>query len=192
MMAENQLSDFQTKKVLRVFNILYDRNDDGVIAKDDFLIAIDKFVSVLGWPKDGDQYNKGKDTLLLIWDDLKKYADENQDDKVSKDEWVQMWSDCLQSVKHGKPFPEWQQRFMQFMFEVNDKSGDNEIDIDEYTTVWNKSYGIPVEECREAFHKISDGKNITREVFEMLWIEYFVSNERAARGNYLFGIPDFI
>lgn len=35
-------------------------------------------------------------------------------------------------------------------------SGDNEIDIDEYTTVWNKSYGIPVEECREAFHKISD------------------------------------
>lgn len=46
-----------------------------------------------------------------------------QDDKVSKDEWVQMWSDCLQSVKHGKPFPEWQQRFMQFMFEVNDKSG---------------------------------------------------------------------
>lgn len=26
----------------------------------------------------------------------------------------------------------------------------------------------------------------------MLWIEYFVSNERAARGNYLFGIPDFI
>lgn len=47
----------------------------------------------------------------------------HQDEKVSKDEWVQMWSDCLQSVKHGKPFPEWQQRFMQFMFEVNDKSG---------------------------------------------------------------------
>lgn len=35
-------------------------------------------------------------------------------------------------------------------------SGDDEIDIDEYTTVWNQSYGIPVEECREAFHKISD------------------------------------
>lgn len=42
---------------------------------------------------------------------------------MSKEEWTQMWSDCLQSVKNGKPFPEWQQRFMQFMFEVNDKSG---------------------------------------------------------------------
>jgi hypothetical protein len=36
------------------------------------------------------------------------------------------------------------------------------------------------------------GKNVSRETFEMLWMEYFVSNERTARGNYLFGVPDFI
>ena len=36
------------------------------------------------------------------------------------------------------------------------------------------------------------GKNITREEFEELWMEYFVSNDTSAKGNYLFGVPDFM
>jgi hypothetical protein len=36
------------------------------------------------------------------------------------------------------------------------------------------------------------GKNITREAFEELWMEYFVSNDTSAKGNYLFGVPDFM
>lgn len=65
-----------------------------------------------------------------------------------------------------------------------------------YTMYNNFSFRRCNERERERILKILyfffQGKNITREVFEMLWIEYFVSNERAARGNYLFGIPDFI
>lgn len=190
-MADGSLTDFQKKKILRVFRLLYDTNKDGVIKKEDFGLAIDKICKILHWIKGGDEYSKAEETLTLIWEGLKKYADQNQDDKVSEEEWLKMWTDCVQDIKSKKEFPEWQQKFIDFMFKVNDTSGDNEIDEEEYTTVY-QAYGINKDNCITAFKKISGGKNITRAEFEELWMEYFVSNDTSAKGNYLFGVPDFM
>ena len=46
-----------------------------------------------------------------------------KDDKVSEEEWLKMWTDCIQDIKSKREFPEWQQKFIDFMFKVNDTSG---------------------------------------------------------------------
>lgn len=34
-----------------------------------------------------------------------------------------MWTESVKDIKSGKEFPEWQKKFVDFMFKVNDKSG---------------------------------------------------------------------
>ena len=46
----------------------------------------------------------------------------HQDLKVTQDEWLRMWGDCLADIEKGR-FPAWQQKYMDLMFDVNDKSG---------------------------------------------------------------------
>ena len=57
---------------------------DMLTAKTPYDIAIFLFVvfqkicKILNWTKGGDEYSKAEETLTLIWEGLKKYADENQ------------------------------------------------------------------------------------------------------------------
>ena len=46
-----------------------------------------------------------------------------QDDKITQEEWLKMWQDCIKASGNTSDLPEWQQRYMDFMFEVNDTSG---------------------------------------------------------------------
>ncbi|OWF53609.1 sarcoplasmic calcium-binding proteins I, III, and IV-like [Mizuhopecten yessoensis] len=185
-MADSELTKFQKAKILRVFNILYDSNKDGYIEEKDFTLAIEKVCLILEWPENSEKHRETEEALGLIWTGLKTYADVNADGRVSKDEWICMWEDCIRS----NTVPEWQEKFMEFMFNVNDKSGDKEIDAKEYETYYSNY--ISVEECRMAFHKMSGGENISRSEFRKLWKEYFFSDDREAKGNYLFGVPDFL
>ena len=46
-----------------------------------------------------------------------------QDGIVTKEEWINMWTNTLATIKSGQPFPSWQQQYMEFMFYANDTSG---------------------------------------------------------------------
>ncbi|XP_041355757.1 sarcoplasmic calcium-binding proteins I, III, and IV-like [Gigantopelta aegis] len=191
-MAGTALTDFQKKKILDVFNTLYDTNKDGVIELTDFEEAIKKFCSIHKWPKDGDKYIAAKHTMSTIWDGLRGFADYDEDNKVTKDEWLKMWSSCVGdlSTDGDKGFPDWQKNYMEFMFTVNDTSGDGFIDKSEYTTLYT-AFGIDKATCETTFDRLAQGTNgkISKEDFKTLWKEYFVSNDRNARGNFLFGKP---
>jgi hypothetical protein len=41
-------------------------------------VVFQKICKLLNWTKGGDEYSKAEETLTLIWEGLKKYADENQ------------------------------------------------------------------------------------------------------------------
>ncbi|XP_069102492.1 calexcitin-1-like [Argopecten irradians] len=184
-MAGSDLSSFQRSKILRVFDILYDSDKDGYIEEKDFVMAIEKVRNILEWQVGSDKHKNAQKALGLVWTGLLSYADANSDGRVSTDEWLKMWEDCIKK----DTVPEWQHGFMEFMFNVNDKSGDNEIDKDEYKTYY-QNY-IPLDDCETAYHKISGGKNISKSDFSQLWKDYFFSDDREAKGNYLFGVPDF-
>lgn len=183
------LTDFQKKKILNLFENLYDTNKDGVIEKCDFDEALDKIKSLHHWNNNDDAYKSAQGTLNSIWDGLKDRADVNKDGKITKEEWTKMWEGCIKDVASGKGFPAWQQNYMEFMFYANDTSGDNLIDRDEYTAVY-KLLGFPDADVKVCFDKISEGckdQMINKDTFEALWKEYFVAEDPNAKGNFLFG-----
>jgi len=49
---------------------------------------------------------------------------------------------------------EWQQRYMNFMFDLEDASDDGTIDASEFAMVCS-SYGLDTSECEDAFNKMS-------------------------------------
>ncbi|KAL8559958.1 hypothetical protein ACOMHN_041429 [Nucella lapillus] len=185
------LSDFQRQKVVSVFQRLYDSNKDGVIDQKDFSYAIEKISGLHHWGKNDEKHDKAKATLAQIWEGLKSVADKNEDGIVTQEEWINMWTATLTSVQAGKPFPDWQQLYMEFMFYANDTSGDGFIDREEYVTI-QKLFGNKEDESHKAFDVLSEGKAdglLSKTDFENLWHEYFLSTDTKNKGNYLFGLP---
>lgn len=184
------LSEFQLKKVVNVYQNLYDSNKDGVIDSKDFNDAIEKISTLHHWGKCDKKYGEAKAQLENIWKGLRKFADKNKDDIVTKDEWIAMWEQVLAKVSAGEPFPDWQQQYMEFMFYANDTSGDNFIDRDEYVTI-QTLFGNNEADSNTAFDRLSEGTDgmISKEDFTGLWREYFLSTDSSQRGNFLFGLP---
>lgn len=183
------LTKFQQKKITHLFERLYDTNKDGVIEKCDFDEALGKISTLHHWSKDDASFQKANETVDKIWAGLREKADKNKDGKITKEEWETMWGNCIKDVVDGKPFPAWQQDYMEFMFYANDTSGDGFIDRDEYTTIYSL-FGFSKEDVNACFDKISQGCEgglLSKEHFETLWREFFTTEDENAKGNYLFG-----
>ncbi|KAL1490764.1 hypothetical protein ABEB36_013409 [Hypothenemus hampei] len=182
------ISDFRKKKLLYVFNVFFDVNQSGTIDKKDFELAIEKICTLRGWPQGSAHYKKTYDSMIQIWDGLRQRADSNQDGQVSVEEWASMWDDYSKNPDNAL---EWQNQYQRFMFDLEDASGDGSIDIDEFTSVCS-CYGLKAQECKEAFQKMSGGKSeVNWQQFQILWKQFFVSEDPSEPGNFIFGKTNF-
>jgi Ca2+-binding EF-hand superfamily protein len=181
------MDPFLQKKWERVFSTFFDTNRDGVLEWPDFVGIIDRIREVRG--ADCPIFKTAEKTFEKIWENLVVLADKNKDDKISLDEWKQMWK-VLTSSSTGS---NWQSDYLNYMFTVLDSSGDNLIDREEYIAVM-ESYGVPKAEANSAFDKFAvgaDGKplqGIDLATFKALWKEFFEATEPSAKGNFLFGM----
>ncbi|XP_059158578.1 calexcitin-2-like [Physella acuta] len=183
------LTEFQRKKILNLFENLYDTNKDGVIEKCDFDAALEKISTLHHWKTNDEAFKKAQDTVSAIWEGLRKRADKNKDGRITKEEWTKMWEECIKDVVEGRSFPEWQQEYMEFMFYANDTSGDGFIDRGEYTAIY-ELFGFSNDDVNKCFDKISEGlpnNMLSKSDFEALWRDYFVAENDDAKGNFLFG-----
>ncbi|XP_043266730.1 calexcitin-2 [Venturia canescens] len=181
------ISEFRKKKLLFVFNTFFDVNESGGIDAGDVDLAVQKICESRGWAPGHEKYQKVKETLQKVWDGLKSGADENQDGQVSHDEWYSMWETYAKDP--SQPL-EWQQTYMNLMFDLVDSSGDGSIDEDEFSLVCS-SHGVQEAESREAFKKLEVGQEVNREKFIALWKVFFSSDDPSAPGNFVFGKTSF-
>lgn len=182
------ISDFRKKKLLYVFNVFFDVNQSGEIDLKDFEIAIEKICSLRGWPAEHPKNKETHQVMLKVWEGLKQKADKDNDGQVSVEEWCNMWDAY---AKDPDSVLDWQQRYMNFMFDLEDASNDGTIDAAEFATVCS-SYSLDKKECEEAFKKMSKGeKEVTRDQFAALWKEYFSAEDVNAPGNFIFGKTSF-
>ncbi|XP_058804134.1 calexcitin-2 [Phymastichus coffea] len=177
------LSEFRKKKLLFVFNTFFDVNHSGSIDIKDFDLAVQKICEARGWGAGHPRFQQTKDTLNKVWDGLQKRADADNDGQISRDEWYSMWEEYAKDPGHAV---EWQQTYMNLVFDLEDTSGDGSIDETEFSQVCI-SYGVNETESREAFKKLQVGSEVTRDKFEKLWQEFFTSDDPSTPGNYIFG-----
>lgn len=71
--------------------------------------------------------------------------------QVSVDEWCNMWDAY---AKDPSSVMDWQTKYMNFMFDLEDASTDGSIDVEEFTLVCS-SYGLDKAECQDAFQKMA-------------------------------------
>lgn len=174
------LSEFQKKKLCHVFKLFFDVDHNNIIDWRDFECAVDRFCESHNWPKDGSQREEALSAMKLVWEGLQARADGNKDGHVTVGEWLKMWEE------ESSQLPEWQTRYMELMFSVNDKSGDGIVDVEEYTQVY-KNYGISTQDCHKAYDKFSAAGPVDRARFSELWTQYFTSSDPNDAGNFLFG-----
>ncbi|XP_072396940.1 calexcitin-2 isoform X1 [Diabrotica undecimpunctata] len=182
------ISEFRKRKLLYVFHVFFDVNQSGTIDRKDFELAIDKICSLRGWANGTPQYKKTFDDMITIWEGLKFKADANKDGQVSVEEWATMWDEFSKTPENAL---EWQTQYMRFMFEMEDSSGDGAIDVDEFTGVCS-CYGLDPAECKLAFQKMAQGQHsVSYEQFEVLWKQFFTSENPSDPGNFIFGKTNF-
>ncbi|GAB0092381.1 sarcoplasmic calcium-binding protein 2 [Sergentomyia squamirostris] len=184
----SDISDFRKKKLLYVFNVFFDINQSGEIDVKDFEQAIEKICTLRGWPAGSAKNKETYDCMIKIWEGLRSKADKDNDGQVSVEEWCNMWDAY---AKDPSTVMDWQHRYMNFMFDLEDASNDGTIDAVEFAQVCS-CYGTDRKECEEAFAKMSKGaEEVSREEFAELWQEYFASEDPSAPGNYIFGNLSF-
>ncbi|XP_066589971.1 calexcitin-1 [Prorops nasuta] len=178
------ISEFRKQKLLFVFNAFFDVNQSGTIDKKDFDLAVQRICDSRRWSADNPKVQQTKETLLKVWEGLRSRADQDQDGQISREEWYSMWEEYAKDPAHAL---EWQHTYMNFMFDLEDSSGDGSIDESEFSVVCSSLAGVQEAEAREAFKKMSAGQEVTREKFGDLWKEFFCSDESSAAGNFIFG-----
>lgn len=178
------VSDFRKKKLLHVFNTLFDSNQSGSIDKNDLEGIANNIAKVRGFESGDAKLKEIQESLQTIWDLLQKRGDADNDAVISADEWIEM---CDEYANNPDAPSQWQNACMKFIFDVEDSSRDGSIDAGEFSTIY-ASFGLNKEEAVKAFNKLSNGKsNITWGEFQELWKEYFTSDDPNARGTFIFG-----
>lgn len=183
------ISEFRQKKLLYVFHVFFDVDRSGTIEQNDFELALEKIGRMRGYSKTDQKYLDTQKTLLTIWEGLKATADKDGDGQISTQEWLNVWEEF--SAAPDKPL-DWQTQYQNFIFDLQDTSGDGTIDEGEFVSVCS-GYGISDADGKESFDKFSDNNKVevNRTEFANLWKQFFTSDDPNVRGNFIFGKTKF-
>jgi juvenile hormone diol kinase len=175
------VSEVRKNKLNYIFDTFFDINKDGSIEQNDFELAIENIAKLRGYKKGGPRYQDTNDSFLKIWDSLRVKADTNKDNKVSREEWIALWS-SKDAVND-----EWKDLYKSFMFRLQDANADGSIDAEEFVSVTG-TFGVPKDEAQKAFDKIAaGGKEVNIAYYTDLWGQFFTSDDASAVGNCIFG-----
>lgn len=181
---------FLLKKWERIFNVFFDRNASAEVDWGDFYLVVRQVRDIYG--AQSEQMKYARNTMKALWEGLKKEADKNNDELISLAEWVQILRGT--DPKHENP---WFMEYLNFMFKLFDVSEDKVVDINEYSDGM-QAYGCTNAEAQQAFNKFAvDAKGkplmaVDFAQFKALYKDYFHSEDKTCKGNWLFGPMDGI
>lgn len=197
-----ELSEFQKRKLLYEFHTFFDLSKDGTLEWQDFEMARQKICDMSGWKVGSKRYVQVHELFKEIWRKLQDDGDENFDGKITEEEWLKMWQafnrQYIEQLKKSKDqnepvkLPDWLDKYMEYKFNLLDRTGNGCVDIEEYEYVMSE-FGVPPKDAKNAFIMFSQNneKRIDLEYFKELCAEYYRSNDPGALGNFINGRLDF-
>ncbi|KAL8595516.1 hypothetical protein ACOMHN_000725 [Nucella lapillus] len=197
--SNTDLSEFQKKKLLHEFYTYFDLNKDGTLEWKDFDMAREKICQLSGWKLGTDRFLKTQELFTDIWRRLQDQGDENLDGKITAEEWVSMWQrfhrERVAEEKKAKKgegetvrMPDWLERYVEYKFNLYDRTGDGVIDADEFEYVLS-DFGVSSKDARACFLMFSNNNEykVDLEYFKALSAEYYRSDDPSALGNFITG-----
>ncbi|XP_076438886.1 calexcitin-2-like [Babylonia areolata] len=203
--SNTDLSEFQKKKLLHEFHTYFDLNKDGALEWKDFDMAREKICQLSGWKLGTDKFLRTKELFTEIWRRLQDEGDANMDGKITAEEWVSMWQrfhkESLAEERKEKKggegdntnrIPDWLERYVEYKFNLYDRTGDGVIDADEFEYVLS-DFGVPSKDARSCFLLFSNNNAVKVDLsyFKTLSAEYYRSDDPSALGNFITGRLDF-
>lgn len=178
------LSDLQKSKIQNLFH-MFDTDINGMIEKSDIVRIINTCSARFGWERGGLDYKEFETHFLSMWAGMVKRADKNQDQQVSLQEFLDFYSDLLDS-------PEEYQVVLGGLggaiFGTFDVNFDGELTLGEYKEFY-AAMGLSTGFATTIFARLdlnTNGRISIREL-TILLDEFFSSQDPNAPGNFLFG-----
>ncbi|MEM1368755.1 MAG: EF-hand domain-containing protein [Cyanobacteria bacterium P01_H01_bin.15] len=125
------LTEFQTRKLLKLFS-MYDADHDGFLVKKDFSDIAKKLANLRNWGLRSPRYLAIDSQLTQNWKCLEGEADTDGDHRVSIDEWLAFYDSVLSDPQK---YEQRVKKLMDLVFEVFDTDGDGLISKSEWSNL---------------------------------------------------------
>uniref|UniRef100_B8HL04 Calcium-binding EF-hand-containing protein n=1 Tax=Cyanothece sp. (strain PCC 7425 / ATCC 29141) TaxID=395961 RepID=B8HL04_CYAP4 len=185
------LGELQQKKIERLFNVL-DSDRNGLLEQGDFAKRASVLTTIRGENTDSPLYQKLYATQMAWWENLRAATDKDNNGQVTLEEWSAFWEAWLTSVANEAatgqtPSLEAIKGSAAVTFDMIDSNQDGQVTSDEYAS-WFQTLNLGGD-GKNHFNRLDlDGDGIvSRDEAIKLSLEFFLSNEPEAPGNYLYG-----
>ena len=177
------LSDLQTKKLTRYFQV-YDIDDDGRIAASDFERIVENVQMLHGYPAGVSAVSELRGAYMSLWNRIRG-ADGDGDGTIDVDEWLAYWQLALEDDARYEAEVE---AITDRIFTVFDLDEDDAIGPGEFADFYG-TFGLPVSLAETVFVSLDRNEDGVLTRAEMLEIgrEFFRGDDVEAAGNVLFG-----
>ena len=175
------LTDIQTRKLTKLFR-LYDANDDGVLIQQDFIALAARLTEL---QQSSAHYVQIVAHLQQDWTCLCAAADQNQDARITLDEWLTYYDQVLDDIKQ---YASRVIALVTLLFDAFDQDGDGLISEQEWISLLTVFNVQPIY-ASSIFLNLDvnqDGVLNQEEVLTLIH-DFFYINEPSAPANFIFG-----
>ncbi|MFY0601832.1 MAG: hypothetical protein JXR03_19310 [Cyclobacteriaceae bacterium] len=180
------LSEFQTQKWNHFFNIL-DSNKNDKVTELDFIGIAENLCVLWGYRSGTEEFDEIVEKGKKIWKDFSSAIPRDEVVEVYRDEMISL-AEKLIEENNVVYFDSLVEGFVGEVFDLFDSNQDGYISLDEYVDLF-MAYHIEIRYSGKAFTKLDlNGDDLISK--EELWIavkQYFISDDKEERGNWLFG-----
>ncbi|XP_047472803.1 sarcoplasmic calcium-binding proteins II, V, VI, and VII-like [Penaeus chinensis] len=192
--ARPRMTPFRREKLLYEFNTFLDENHDGVLEECDLKLAVERLCRRYSWAPDDPRAVRVKALMRDLWLSLRLHVDKDQDDKVTRMEWLSLWRGVQKNASEKtrltyaeeKPaIPSWMKEYFHYKFLLLDVAGDGVLDEEEFVFVMTQ-YGAVEGVAKKSWFLMTQGRRILpQDSFYRLCEEFFLSDQPTDPGTFL-------
>jgi Ca2+-binding EF-hand superfamily protein len=181
------LTDFQKQKMRKLFDF-WDHNNSGQLEKVDYQDIAQRVATERGWDRNSPDYASTYNAVMTNWAQLEHYADANDDDVITIEEWMAY---CTSLVNDVSAFRVNAMELMTALLNAVDRDSDGLITLADYQ-LWFRIYNADASQAEAAFQRMDTDGNGSLSIDEIISAlhDFYFSNAPSAPGNFLFGELD--